>query len=245
MAENWDFYLCHIDDVPASIFVNLDLIRLAPMGAFPSMAYLRIYMKEPRSDGLSSAEEFETLSEIDDKILAAFNELGKSTYAGRTTTDGMRTYYFYVPEVERFDATVAKAMCEHPDYEYETGHRDDPEWRIYKEFLFPSSRDRQRMANRHVLDALAEQGDAHDIPREIDHFAYFPDVQAAATFAHWVESEEFVGVTVESHDGEHCVQFKRVNSATEIDSVTIPLFNRAAELGGDYDGWGCPVEKPN
>lgn len=245
MAENWDFYFCHINDVPASIFVNLDLIRLAPMAAFPSMAYLRIDMKEPRPDGLSSAEEFETLSQINDKILAAFNELEKLTYAGRTTTNGTRTYYFYVFEVEWFDATVAKAMREHPDYEYETGHRDDPEWLIYKDFLFPSPRDRQRIANRHVLDALAEQDDAHDIPREIDHFAYFPDAQSADTFSHWVEGEGSVGTKIEPHDGQHCVQFKRVDPAAEIDSVTILLFNRAAELGGEYDGWGCPVEKPN
>lgn len=244
MAANWDFYHCRIDDRPASIFIDLDLIQIAPMAALPLMAHARIYMQQPRPDGLSSNEEFEKLCQIDDSILAAINQSVLATYVGRTTSDGTRTYYFYVDEVERFDGTIAKVMREHLGYNYETGHRDDCEWLIYKDFLFPSPLDRQRMANRHVLDELAEQGDAHHIPREIDHFAYFPGTQTAATFAHWVEKEGFVGVEIAQHDGQYCVLFKRVDSVNEIDSVTIPLFDRATELGGDYDGWGCPVEKP-
>lgn len=245
MAENWDFYLCSIDDQPASIFVDLELIQTAPIAPLPSMGYAIIYMNQPRPDGLSSAEEFDALCEIDDTICAAINKSLESRYAGRTTSGGMRTYYFYVSDVKKFQRTVAEAMLKRPAYEYETGHRDDAAWQIYREFLFPSPIDRQRMANRHVLDALAERGDAHEIPREIDHFAYFPDAGSAETFARWVEGEGFVGITIEANDGQHGVQFKRVDSAGEIDSVTIPLFNRAAELGGDYDGWGCSVEKPN
>ncbi len=245
MAENWDFYICNIDDEPASIFVDLELIRVAPIAALPSMGYAIIYMNQPRPDGLSSAEEYDALCEIDDAICTAIDKSLKSKFAGRTTSAGMRTYYFYVSDVKKFEKIVAQAMLNCPDYEYETGHRDDAPWRIYREFLSPSPADRQRMANRRVLNALAERGDAHEIPREIDHFAYFPDARSAETFARWVEGEGFVGITVEANDGQHGVQFKRVDPADKIDSVTIPLFNRAIELGGDYDGWGCSVERPN
>jgi hypothetical protein len=61
MSNDWDFYSCRVDDKPASIFVDLGIRRDVPLSGRPYMAFVRLFMRAPRPDGLSSQEEFEDL----------------------------------------------------------------------------------------------------------------------------------------------------------------------------------------
>jgi len=54
MSENWDFYGLQVDGQPASIFVDLGIVQSAPIPSHPAMGYLRLIMRQPREDGLSS-----------------------------------------------------------------------------------------------------------------------------------------------------------------------------------------------
>lgn len=48
ITDDWDFYFLQVDDKPASIY------DFAPNPKLPYMAYIRLHMREPRTDGLSS-----------------------------------------------------------------------------------------------------------------------------------------------------------------------------------------------
>ena len=61
-----------------------------------------------------------------------------------------------------------------PDYKYETGSTFQPEWEQYLT-LYPSETNLERMQNRRLLEALAKQGDAHEVPRKVDHWLHFGD----------------------------------------------------------------------
>ena len=244
MDADWDFYALLVEDRPASIFVDLALAGRAPLAGATNMAYVSVLMRAPRSDGLSSQEEFDDLVAVERSLEAAIQAQDYIIYAGRCTTAGCRDFYFYVADPDVFDTTVAEAMVQHPDYRFDTGHRPDPAWSVYREFLYPGARDMQRIQNRRVLALLEEHGDRLDVPRWIDHRAYMPTPAAAeALQIHLFE----LGYSIDTHaddEGEAVtVDFKRIDRPQEIEQVVIPIFDTVRSLGGTYDGWGCEVEK--
>lgn len=246
MTDNWDFYALRVDDEPASIFVDLGIQSAAPLVALPHMAYVRLFMKRPRPDGLSSSEEFDTLAKIERTLEKAL--CGESAgYVGRNTSGGCRDFYFYVSSAANWGDEVAQALSAFDEYDYETGSREDAKWSVYHDFLLPRPADRQRIENRRVCEALERHGDKLVVAREIDHWSYFPDEPAADAYL-----AEVAGLGFRVRDRSlndtgplrHGVRVWRtdVPSYGSIDSVTLPLLEASARHGGDYDGWECRVE---
>ena len=244
--DHWDFYMTLVDGNPASIFANLSLIAHAPIAEYGHFLFVQVPMLNPREDGLSSAEEFDQLIAIEDRIVDTLQESGGAIYVGRNTTDGVRDLFFYVRDADAATKVVDDLAPELSPYALRTGGNDDAEWGVYRSFVYPGPDDLQHINNRSVLRQLAEHGDDHAAAREIDHFAYFPNVDAASSFAQEMARQRFV--VADSRDqneqGDHCVAFKREDSLTDIDEITINLAQLADEHGGYYDGWGCPVMKP-
>jgi hypothetical protein len=237
--EDWDFYLLRVDEAPASIFVDLGLARRVPIASHPHMAYVRVAMREPRPDGLSSQAEFEALKSLEGHLepsLVARNCI----YAGRNTTGGTRDYYFYVADPHAFAADAAAAMARFPSYASEIGTQPDPSWSIYSEFLHPGDDDLQRIMNRRVCSSLAEHGDALGVPRSIDHRAYFPTAKAGEDFASHILAQGFRVIGKgDAEAGQHYVDFERDDVPDRIDDDVIALARLSKSLGGSYDGWGC------
>ena len=246
MTENWDFYALQVDGEPASIFVDLGIHAEAPLSSHTYMAYLRLYMNQPRTDGLSSREEFATLANIE-KALEA-NLCGNGVgYVGRNTSGGCRDFYFYLSSQAGWQEKVSSTLAPFNDYKYETGIRDDSEWSVYLNFLFPSPVDRQRIENRRVCDALRNHGDALTLAREIDHWIYFPSHEAVDAFISEVGTNGYHlrdRPVIDDPAFSFGAQVWRVDipSHSNIDDVTMPLFHAASRHGGYYDGWECPVE---
>ena len=246
MTDDWDFYALRVDDKPASIFVDLGLQQQAPLRSHPHMAYVRLRMNQPRPDGLSSQEEFDTLIDIE-KALEANLCNDDVDYVGRNTSGGCRDFYFYAVTPTEWQSRVEETLARFKDYEYETGTREDPEWSTYFKFLLPSARSRQMIENRRVCEALERYGDKLTVEREIDHWCYFLSAEAVDAYIAEVSPLGFQvrnrSVT-ESDPSRFGVQIWRLDapSYAQIDDVTVPLFEAALRLGGDYDGWECPVE---
>lgn len=243
MSDNWDFYSLRVDDQPASIFLDLGIARDTPIRTHPLMAYLRLAMRQPRPDGLSSQEEYDTLMAIEDQVIPQI-EQAAAIFVGRNTTAGNRDFLFYTADAARFETAAAAAMKLFPAYTFETGSQEDPDWRVYRDFLYPAPDDIQRIQNRRVVINLQQNGDDPAKPRPIDHMFYAPDrAKQQACIAH-VLAEGFTLVsaaTTPNEQGLYSVEFQRTDAPEDIDAVVIPLANRLAELGGDYDGWGCAI----
>jgi regulator of RNase E activity RraB len=245
MTDNWDFYASRVDGGPASIFVDLGIVADAPLSSHPYMAYVRLHMNQPRPDGLSSNEEFDTLVEIENALEARLceNEVG---YVGRNTSGGFRDFYFYVSTETGWQSRVDAALAEFERYKYETGTREDSDWSVYLNFLLPGAVDRQRIENRRVCEALERYGDKLTLSREIDHWSYFPSRESVEAFIAEVTSDGFqVRDRHVSEDGDlrFGAQVWRIDTPSydQIDRVTLPLFEAAERHQGQYDGWECPV----
>ena len=240
-SEDWDFYFLLVDDEPASIYLDLALARSAPVRALPHMAYVRLHMRQPRPDGLSSNDEFETLSALEDRLTDSVVRDVGAVYAGRNTSGGCRDFYFYVGQPERFEPSVARAMTDYPDYRYEADTREDPDWDVYFGFLYPPPDDFQRIQNRRVIESLASHGDRHDVPRTIDHRVYLGDGDAAQRLRAELLALGFEVEAPKTMENDVALDFQRRDRPDSIDDVVLPIVRRARELGGTYDGWGCEV----
>lgn len=95
VTNNRDFYSLRVDGEPASIFVDLGIQASAPLSSHPHMAYVRLFMNNPRSDGLSSREEYDALINVESSIERTLcsDQVG---YVGRNTPGGCRDFFFHV-----------------------------------------------------------------------------------------------------------------------------------------------------
>lgn len=222
--------------------VDLDLAGSAPDPASPVIVALELTMAMPRPDGLSSQDEYETLIAIEVALEEAVS--GSAIYAGRHTGSDKRHFYFYSAEAPQLIATLSAAMAAWPEYAFETWSRTDPEWSVYKDFLYPRREDLERMANRDVLQRLEDAGDNLDAERQIDYFATFPDEKAREAFVSSLGTKGFhVSETLKNTDGEFQVEFHRMDRPRSIDAISIDLLREAHRHGGNFGGWGCTTVK--
>ncbi len=243
MSGNWAFYPCRVENMSASIYLDLNYKDTGPMPGLTENLRLKLQMKEPRPDGLSSHEEFDQLRAIEDAIMALTHENRNLVFVGRNTSAGFREFYFYASDAETAEREISTSLEAFAHYEFELGSASDPEWRCYFGFLFPSDRDFQLIHNSQLLEQLESHGDKHHLSRPIDHTLVFPTSTAREQAALRAQAKGFIATEKEEADGAFMVTLQRSDPVTyhEINDVVLGLFDLSRELGGTYDGWGSPV----
>lgn len=246
MPDDWNSYLCKVNNVLASVFLDLGLRNLLPDSDRPNLLWVWVDLKWPRPDGLSASSEFTTLSSIEDNLTRTLRERLDAFFCGGITTDGRREFYYYAPGSKHFNAIVKDALSQFRDYEFECGHKADPEWRQYLDVLYPSDEDRQRIENHKVLELLETKSDALRQPRDVWHWIYFRTERAREEFRNATTPLEYRVQSQSQVDrsgfpfGLCIVRFQSV-SETEIDEAVTELFCLARKHDGDYDGWETQV----
>jgi uncharacterized protein (TIGR01619 family) len=239
MSNRWNSYFLLVDNEPASIFVNLGIAKSAPLVDFQNMAYLRIKLKNPRTDGLSNEDEYHDLIAVEDGVWEAVERDGQSVYVGRNTSSGNRDFYFYSRD-SSIENILREAMAKWPAYAFQTGVRPDREWSTYWGFLHPSPEDSQRIGNRDVVDQLLKNGDQVEVARIINHLAIFKTQNDRDGFVEYLLTEGYtVSQLIVTADGALSVEFDRLGQPSQMDDVTIALYRIAKMHNGHYDGWGC------
>lgn len=247
MSDEWYFFPCQMGDHRASIFydhgIRESIDRLAP----PQLLRVRVKLERPTPDGLSSSEEYERLCALEDELQAAVSAVG-GLYVGRITVDGHRTLHVFTGETEAAWAHRLAALGERHRYALQFSLEPDPERTGYWRELFPTDDDWQVIQDLQVLQSLERHGDDATAVRRIEHWAHFASDAAARDFAAWAQARGYrVGATTTTDDGRHSLRFAHEGTVLlpDITAHTIALRRKAAELGGDYDGWETPVCKPS
>jgi len=250
MSDVWDFYFANVNDVIASLFVDLGLRDSVPDSDRPWLLWTWVYFRQPRDDGLSSSAEAPILHEIEDALTKEVKETTEAELVGRITTAGRREFYFYGPVPDRFENAVSSALKSFPDYEFDTGTKEDPDWSQYLNVLYPSPEEHQRIKNLHVIEALEKHGDSLKKARLVSHWAYFRSPQDRKKFIAKAVSAGFkVTDQSESENSEaelaYGVTLERMDRVDwdSINEATLVLFRLAQEFNGNYDGWETSVEK--
>ena len=248
LPQNWDFFMCRIEGVPASIRTNLALIEVAPLEGLTQRLQFCIKMKNPTPEGFPSNEEYPILCAIEDAIGEKAGAIG-AVLAGVVKSEGFLELWFYTQNAEALAKTCEEALQAFQGYESGYNIAEDPEWEDYFGFLYPDEFSYQTMQNRKVLMQLEKNGDKMEVPREIDHFFYFKEAAQQQAFAKEAEAkgfkvrfndDEFVeDRKAEGKEYPYMVEATREDSPLAIDDIVWDLLELASPFEGNYDGWGC------
>jgi uncharacterized protein (TIGR01619 family) len=247
--EDWDFYFSNVDDIIGSFYLDLGLAKDAPLVNKPNLVWISVNMNNPREDGLSSNEEFDTLSAIEDRLQEFINGKHNSIYVGRLTTDGRRDFYFYMGDTTLHDKTISESMVAFPAYTFDFGIKEDRQWEQYLNFIYPNPRQFQSILNRRVVDNLEKNGDPLTKARQVDHWIYFKTDGDRTDFLKKIEPLKFDIVSGDEKTSFGDFPFKlhisRVDNVDldSVDDYVLDLWKYANECNGDYDGWETSVEK--
>ena len=245
MSQDWDFYFARINDAVSSIFLDLGVHADAPMEKRPWLLWVWVPLKSPKPDGLSSSEEAPRLNALGESLDSTVSATCGAQLVGRVTGNRRREFYFYAAEPGELAAAVASVTGNFPDYALESGSTFQPDWDQYFS-LYPSESNLERMHNRRLLEALAADGDVHEMPRKVEHWFAFSDEATRAACRETLVALEFA-IEEQSEDEEENAElpFALVVSRSDsvdshtINGITIELARLARENGGRYDGWQC------
>ena len=250
MSDKWDFFFAKVNGKVASLFVDLGVREVAPDATHPWLLWVWVYFNHPRENGLSSSQEADTLSEIEDALADAVGNAVDGFLVGRITTDGHREFYFYASSVAGFDDALARSMISFPGYQWDAGTEHDPQWKHYLDVLYPTPRDWERIKNRRVIEQLQRHGDPLKRKRPVFHWAYFTNESSRRQFVAAIKDRGYTVTNQETVDDPSCphpfgVSFEREDNVDwdSINQVTLELFELADALEGFYDGWETSVEK--
>ena len=245
-TEHWEHYFSRVNGSLASILVDVGLVGTAPDASRPRLLWVWLDLRSPREDGLSDDREAPALREIEDAIAGAAGAACGARLAGRITTSGRREMYFYGPGDEGFAAAVKDALARFPGYTLWADSQDDAPWRQYLEVLYPNPRDRERIRNRRVIEALEERGDALKAPRPVRHWIVFERALDRDRFAARAAPLGFTISTPAPADPDgrsHRLMLERIDRVDweSINDVTLELLDLAVDSRGVYDGWETEV----
>ena len=246
IPQNWDFFMCRIDEKPSSIRVNLALYDIAPIENYTKRIQLVVKMQNPTPEGLSSNEEFNTLNEIEDFLYDKLILLGVIT-AGVVKTNGSLEIHMYTQNIEGVEETCKEVLQNNfPTYEWKIWIDEDANWDIYFNFLYPDIFSYQAMQNRKVLQKLEEDNDNLKNNRKIDHWLYFINEESVNEFVNKVKKIGYTILSSEKIDNgkyPYQVNIAREDAPININNITWELVDLANQLKGYYDGWGCVLAR--
>jgi hypothetical protein len=203
--------------------------------------------KAPHPNGLPTRDEFEPVSAIEDRI-GNFAKQAEDWYVGRVTVAGQRLFYVYTNQSEKDWSDFLATLADDTGYEICLEYKDDPKHSGYHNDIYPTADDWQVINDLHVIENLESHGDDGSESRKVDHWVYFKDKASSIDFVVWAESDRFTEDPQYSHetdDGKYCVRLFH-HGTLRIDDIsnhTVALRRKAAEFGGDYDGWETPILK--
>lgn len=242
MSREWEFFQCQMENGPASIFLDIGINAELPLKEYNKLLNIRIHLKSPNEDGLSSSSEFQALCDLEDEIELVLKEL-KVIYAGRITYNKSREYFFYCQDLSCKDSLV-KTFLKY-DYKFDLSQIEDPEWSGYLNELYPTADDWQVIKDRRVVDNLIKYEDDLQKARKIDHHAYFQDKQNVQYFVEKILELNFELSSVEEEEaGSFKIEFCRVDRPVfpQISSITLPLRRLVQRFDGRYGGWGTYIQ---
>jgi uncharacterized protein (TIGR01619 family) len=247
--QDWDFYFTNIDDKPASIGLNLALHDTAPLANKPYCFWITLPLQSIDSLGFSLEKENETLNKIEDELELFLMNESKTIYAGRTTGNRQRTFYYYSESIDSVDIFIENIFKNYNQYKYKLGQRYDENWEIYFGFLYPSPLDLQLIFNHRIIEALSENGDNPELVHHIDHWLNFEKKKDLNAFIKALQEKNFivekneVDKTNKAHPFIIQISEENKTDVETIDNSVIQLFELVEKYNGIYGGWETFVMK--
>lgn len=242
----WDFYLCRVDEEPASISLNLWFANHAPLEDAATVFIATIIMDEAGDHGMGTPDALARIGPMEDRLVDAAAAQGLH-HVGRLRNKGRWQLTFYGPahKAPGWEALASEALGAG---RMGFATKADPEWGYYFDFLCPDPERWQWILDRRVVDQLTQHGDDPRKPRPVDHQVTFSARETRDAFLEAARTLGFQAVARDDGKGDRpfAGTLTRDDPAElgHIHEVVMGLTRVAAQHDGAYDGWGCPIASP-
>jgi uncharacterized protein (TIGR01619 family) len=240
---DWDYYFCEVDGKPAVISVDLNLAEGAPQNIASFMVYVSLKVLKQSAEGYPIPSELSYLCKIEDRLLEAIFDLDNIHFCGRVTTNGCRDLIFYAENHQEALKVVEKVMKNYPQYKYDKGYKDDKEWDLYFNFLFPNEKELNTIFNQRVINQLEKSGAKLTEKRNIIHTSFFSTEAERDNFILIAIDDYFKidSVVRDTTKLQLCwsVRISRYDllDIENINTLTTTLLEKTMANMGIYDGW--------
>jgi Regulator of ribonuclease activity B/Family of unknown function (DUF695) len=250
-SEGWSaFVRQHADSGASSVLVDLDLLGWMANNPHGSEITVSVDIVDPTETGLPGEAELARLHSLEDRLSGELKRTARGRLIGHIFGQGKATYHIYV---DTEDQAMLRGLTDiAKELRASASARIVPVGaaRIGEHVLNPTAAEYQIVKDTMVLRQLADNGDLATTPRQIEHWAYFPERASADQFAAAIGAE---GMSVLSLSqpaeaaGRTQVYFSHIGSVLpdDISGITVRLDELATRLGGHYDGWATPVMRPD
>ncbi len=246
IPQNWEFYLCSVDENPAKIRVNLALNEWLPNANYTKVTWFYTKFQTIDEYGFHTSEEFDKLCQIEDEI-ANFIENKGGVMLGVIKSNGILDLYFQSSSSLDFEKHIQEIMYNtFPEYEFGVQSGIDPEAETYYSTLYPNEFELLCIQNNKVLSQLENNEDDFEKERNIDYWLVFNTEENRTSFVKNIELQGFEikdtdKIPNENHPWMLCIS--RVDFLKNINEITWNLTQLAKEYNGIYDGWESPIIK--
>lgn len=239
-AANYGVYQATLDGAPAVVTVDLNACQGEPDPTRPILARVRAPLQHPLPNGLRAQEELEAIGQLEGRLTALLRRTVQARFVGSLCTDAAMVFAYYAAAEPTGPSNLGDGW---EPYELGFNHQPDPDWKYVRDFLAPN--DWQQVFIRHlrVIYALAQEGDAGEAPRPVDHAAVFPTPDAGDDAAAVLRDQGFEVEPPTKGDDGFVLRFRRTEpvAGAFADEVIRPVFEIVVAHGGRYDAWGAPV----
>ncbi len=246
-AQQWICYLRFEQGPPATVVVDLAARDASQQERLPCCTTLQLRLEDVDQYGFPSPEEQQRYVEAEDAVLEALQECGHCRHVGGTTGQGRRSLCWYAPEEAAPDETIRQVMNRFPHVQYELETKPDPHWNQYQSLL-PTAAEYQVFLDDQLLHRLREAGDRAEVPRNVEHWIYFPDAESRQRFSQRVQELGFQ-VKSQQDEAENHLPFELVvqhaisMEPARVHETTLRLLTLAEKCGGRYDGWETTIQR--
>jgi len=241
IEEEWDVYFCYINNKIASIRLNLELHKLAPIDQFDQLVCCTIPFMTMDANGLNTDAEFQTICNIEDVITAHLHPY-KVIFAGTIKCDGEMRLYFYSSEKLNFSSILNTALISFPNYDCFIQQHTDAIWDTYQSKLYPTPFEYQTILNKRTILKHAHQGDNLSTERLVHHYINFKALTDADLF---IQEASEIGLSLttieEIQDADYpielCLSKNDHLMLSNVNNFVWELVQLADKYDGMYIDW--------
>lgn len=247
--ENWDTYTANYKKGPCSVMVDLSLHNTAPLRGLNYVAAIGVMCKDCNNDGMPTPAELEKCYVMSDTIKAKMDKLVRHRMVGTFTYRCDRLDYYYVQDTTRIRERMTTLFKVYfPTYKPYIIIREDRYWHAYKDILYPSPENAERMENQKVIMKLVQEGDNLTIERPVIHQVDFVTEKDRSCFMAYASSHGYaLETSVKRVENELLYKLKMIRSdlvdLESITRITLELNREIKKCKGFYEGWEAPVVK--
>ncbi|REC62594.1 DUF695 domain-containing protein [Chryseobacterium pennae] len=119
------------NEKPLIACMNLSLLNYHEKASYPWISVLKFHYNGEHNDGLPEKEDFEILSEIEDKAIENLKEKGY-LYIGRESSDNIKESYFAGKDFREISKVFKTIKDRNPEYKISFNIFKDKYWQYFK-----------------------------------------------------------------------------------------------------------------